>query len=106
LLSLDPELYRGLIKMKEYDAAQLAELDLRFEVTDVTWDGRAVTVPLLPGGSEMVITPANVRRYIMLVANYRLNAQIAAQCHAFLRGFRALIPLAWMRMFGPHELQV
>ena len=31
---------------------------------------------------------------------------MAQQCVAFLRGFRDLIPVEWVRMFNPSELQV
>jgi hypothetical protein len=64
-----------------------------------------VAVPLVPGGGEVPVTAANVSRYIYLAAHYRLNVQIAEQCAAFLRGFRRVIPLSWMRMFQPPELQ-
>jgi hypothetical protein len=41
----------------------------------------------------------------LFMAAHRLGASIAPQCAAFLAGFRAVIPLAWARMFAPAELQ-
>ena len=38
------------------------------------------------------------------MAEHRLNRQIAAQVRAFLRGFREVVPLAWLRMFSAAEL--
>ena len=34
------------------------------------------------------------------------QVEMAQQCVAFLRGFRDLIPVEWVRMFNPSELQV
>lgn len=63
-------------------------------------------VELVPGGKHVAVTNENVFRYIQLVANYKLNIEINAQVQAFLRGFRDLIPMPWLRMFGAEELQI
>jgi ubiquitin-protein ligase E3 C len=39
------------------------------------------------------------------VAHRRLNIESYPQTQAFLRGFRDLIPAAWVRLFSPYELQ-
>lgn len=64
-----------------------------------------VTTNLVPHGDNIPVTSDNIDQFIAYVADYRLNQQIAPQVRAFIKGFRQLIPLSWMRMFNPHELQ-
>ena len=133
LVTLDPELHRNLMSLRRMSSTAIEGLGLVLAVSEEASAApaplsssaaasimdqtpassqvevsstRVVTVPLVPGGENIPVTSANLSRYIQLVANYRLNTQISAQCRAFLRGFRSLIPLSWMRMFGPAELQV
>lgn len=62
--------------------------------------GRSRTVELIPGGSNIPVTNQNRIRYVYLVANYRLNIQIAKQCKAFYKGLSAVIDVRWLRMFN------
>ena len=101
LKNFDPEYYSNLLKLKTLSAADIANLGLTFELTV----GAARTVPLIPGGSYMPVTKANVIHYIHLVAHRRLNIEGSAQTKAFLRGFRDLIPASWVRLFSSYELQ-
>jgi hypothetical protein len=103
--SLDPGLHRSLASLKRLPPGDLAAAGLCFEVTEEDAAGRPTAVPLVPGGGDLGVSPANVGAYIRLVAHHRLNAQIAPQVAAFLRGFRDLVPVPWLRMFGPRELQ-
>ena len=41
-----------------------------------------------------------------LLANFKLNLETRQQSRAFLDGCRDIIPVDWIRMFGPHELQL
>jgi ubiquitin-protein ligase E3 C len=59
----------------------------------------------LPGGRDIEVTNANVLTYVHLLAHFKLNLETAAQCRAFLRGFRDLVPVPWIRLFSPRELQ-
>ena len=62
--------------------------------------GDARTVELMPGGSDVAVTKANVAQYIVRMAHYLLNVRTASQTVAFLRGFNHVIPPAWMHMFS------
>lgn len=91
----------------------IEDLGLTFSVSDeipalgsTRAVGGVVTHKLVPNGDHTAVTSHNLRLYISLLADFRLNKQIAPHVRAFLRGFRQLIPLSWMRMFGPRELQV
>lgn len=62
--------------------------------------GDTQTVELVPGGSSLPVTEANVGRYVLLMSNFLLSRAIASQCSYFLRGFNELIPASWIRMFN------
>ncbi|KAG8809444.1 hypothetical protein FRC17_003444, partial [Serendipita sp. 399] len=89
LASLDPELYQGLIFLKNY-----ADL------------GTTRTVELKPGGSSIPVTKDNRLEYIYLVSYYRLTGQIKKQCDAFFEGLSEIIDPKWLRMFNQQELRI
>lgn len=100
LRGLDPEYYRHLNGLRRMSAEEVAGLGLSFELTR-----GGETVELMPGGSSIPVTKSNAIRYVHLVAHRKLNVDSAAQTSAFLRGFRDLIPAAWVRLFSANELQ-
>lgn len=61
---------------------------------------------LKEGGMNIQVTSANRIEYIHLVADYKLNRQIRAQCNAFKRGLANVVPLKWLQTFNNKELQV
>lgn len=128
LPSLDPDLYNGLIKVKNFDG-NVEDLCLDFTVTHdgelpsfLFWFhvslmsffvfcifffffaqtdyGHTRTVELIPGGSHIAVTNENRIRYVYHVANYRLNVQIAKQCRAFYHGLSTIVDTKWLRMFN------
>jgi ubiquitin-protein ligase E3 B len=67
--------------------------------------GQLVTYDLIPGGRSVSVTKENKIEYIHLMADFRMRKQIGPQCTAFVRGFRTVVPAAWLDMFSPSELQ-
>lgn len=104
LPSLDPELYRSLLFLKDYQG-DLQQLGLYFIVANNEY-GEQDEVELIPGGKDTPVTNANVIKYIHYVANHRLNSQIRPQSSHFLMGFQLLIKTEWIDMFNEHELQI
>ncbi|KAF8980210.1 hypothetical protein BGZ46_004517 [Entomortierella lignicola] len=104
LPSLDPELYRGLMHLKNYDG-DVEDLSLDFTVADQEL-GQSISRNLVPGGNKLQVTRENKIRYIYLMAHYRLNTQIDMQCRAFFHGLSDLIDPKWLWMFNQQELQV
>jgi len=112
--SLDPQLARGLRgllasarKARDEEGTpsggdSVSSLSLFMAATN----GDGSEVPLIPGGEGVPVTSANAHTYVALIAHHRLNTQIAGEVGAFLRGFREVVPLPWMRFFGPSELQL
>ncbi|PWN54082.1 HECT-domain-containing protein [Violaceomyces palustris] len=103
--SLDKDLYRGLIYLKNYPGDVEADLGLTFAVTDEEFGVRKTT-ELVPNGANLAVTRENRLRYIYLVSHYRLSAQISKQCDAFFRGLSEMIDPRWLRMLNREELRV
>lgn len=104
LPSLDPELYRNLMFLKNYEG-NVADLELFFVVEDTAF-GKVVEVELDQGGKDIPVTSSNVIRYVWLVANHHLNRQIQQQSRAFLRGLQDVVPSSFLKMFNEQELQM
>lgn len=104
LASLDPVLYKNLVYLKNYKG-DVSDLNLDFTISNNDLDEHEV-VELKPNGSKIPVTHENKIEYVHLVADYRLNKQIRAQCAAFKEGLAQLIDLDWLRMFDPRELQI
>ncbi|KAK1317093.1 E3 ubiquitin-protein ligase UPL6 [Acorus calamus] len=83
----------------------VSELELYFVVINNEY-GEQTESELLPGGKDRRVTNDNVRLFIHLVAEYRLNYQIRNQSSYFSRGFQLLIQKEWIDLFNEHELQL
>ncbi|XP_069702572.1 ubiquitin-protein ligase E3C isoform X1 [Periplaneta americana] len=104
LASLDPVMYRNLLFLKSYEG-DVADLGLDFTVLNDEL-GETRVDELKPGGSNIPVTASNRIEYIHLMADYKLNKQIRAQCNAFKQGLANVVPLEWLQMFNNKELQV
>jgi E3 ubiquitin-protein ligase NEDD4 len=62
------------------------------------------TVPLKPGGDEIVLTHETLNEYIRLVLNFRCGGEFKDQLKAFVKGFPSMIPMKEISMFRPDEL--
>ncbi|GAB1868523.1 HECT-type E3 ubiquitin transferase [Camponotus japonicus] len=104
LASLDPIMYRNLLYLKSY-MGDVADLNLDFTVLSDELGERRVD-ELKPSGANIPVTNHNRIEYIHLMADYKLNKQIRAQCYAFKQGIGSVVPLDWLQMFNNKELQV
>ncbi|OQS03207.1 HECT E3 ubiquitin ligase [Thraustotheca clavata] len=104
LQSLDAELYRHVLKMKQ-SPESIDQLELTYSIA-TSQNGTMQIQELIPQGQNIPVTQDNFIRYIHLLANYKLNTQIAAATNAFLVGFHDVIPTMWLLMFSPMELQM
>jgi ubiquitin-protein ligase E3 C len=75
LPSLDPELYRSLLFLKNYKG-DLADLSVYFVVVNNEY-GEQNEIELVEGGRDIQVTNSNVINYIYKVAHHRLNSQVA-----------------------------
>lgn len=104
LASLDPIMYRNLLYLKSYKG-DVADLGLDFTVLSDELGERRID-ELKPSGANIPVTNHNRIEYIHLMADYKLNKQIRAQCYAFKQGISSVVPLDWLQMFNNKELQV
>ena len=104
LQSLDPELYKNLLYLKNYDG-DVQDLGLDFTIVSEEI-GQAHVEEMKPGGANIPVTNENRIEYIHLMADYKLNRQIRSQCNAFRQGLSDVINLDWLRMFSHRELQI
>lgn len=104
LRSMDPQLYRNLIFLKRHEG-DFAELALTFSTVNDEL-GQKEVVELCPGGLSIPVTRENRLSFIHLLADYKLNRQLHAQCQAFIQGLQAVIPSRWSRIFAPDEMQM
>ncbi|CAE6476085.1 unnamed protein product [Rhizoctonia solani] len=104
LASLDPELYQGLMFLKNYKGNP-EELSLNFTVTD-DYLGQVTVTNLVANGADTPVTAENRYQYILMVAHYRLKTQIRKQTDAFMEGLADIIDAKWIRMFDQRELQM
>ena len=106
LKNYDPEYHANLTKLLSLSAAEIESLGMTFELTLRDGrDGNTRNVELMREGRHTAVSKHNVIQYVHLVAYHRLNVETSAQTRAFLRGFRDLIPAAWVRLFSAYELQ-
>ncbi|ETS77880.1 hypothetical protein PFICI_09942 [Pestalotiopsis fici W106-1] len=109
LRDLDPELYRGLIQLKNYPG-DVGDFSLDFTINDrvtnpVTNKVRTITRPLRKGNENAPVTNKDRPLYISYVVTHRLVAQPYRQTKAFLRGLNSIIDPTWLQMFNQSELQ-
>eukprot|EP00117_Sycon_ciliatum_P043196 scpid2186/ scgid31312/ Ubiquitin-protein ligase E3C len=104
LESLDPEVYKNLLYMREHEDG-VADLFLNFTVVNTSL-GKADVVELKPGGANIAVTRENCAEYIAAVANYKLNTQLESQCAAFREGFASVVNISWLRLFTASEAQI
>ncbi|KJE88758.1 ubiquitin protein ligase [Capsaspora owczarzaki ATCC 30864] len=103
LASLDPQLYKNLVFVKQFQG-DVEELGLAFTETE-SQGGFTREVDLIPGGSGIAVNNENRIRYIFAKAHYRLNSQMRVQSRAFLRGLSTIVPTDWLQLFDQDELQ-
>ncbi|XP_038056314.1 ubiquitin-protein ligase E3C-like [Patiria miniata] len=104
LASLDPEVYKNLLSLKDY-TGDVADLNLDFTVVDNDYGATRVNV-LKAGGQDIPVTATNRIEYIHLMADYRLNKQMRPHILAFRQGLANVIDAEWLQMFDHQELQV
>ncbi|XP_053963123.1 ubiquitin-protein ligase E3C [Anastrepha ludens] len=104
LASLDPELYKNLLYLKDYEG-DVSELNLDFTVASNSL-GHTQVVELKPNGQSIAVTSSNRIEYLQLMADYKLNVQIRKHCVAFRRGLSNVLPVEWLYMFSNKELQI
>jgi len=101
IASLDKEVHRNMLQIKE--CSDVEALGITFSIS-ISEKGVNKDLDLIPNGSNTPVTRENLTRYLHLMANYRTNIQFQRQTAAFLSGLQKVIPVTWLKMFDPYEL--
>lgn len=99
--ALDKELHKNMLQIKASDDVESLGITFSISVPEL---GAHKDIDLIPNGSNVAVTNENLTRYLHLMANYRTNVQFQRHVAAFLSGLQKVVPLAWLKMFDPNEL--
>ncbi|KAI8102483.1 hypothetical protein M9435_006083 [Picochlorum sp. BPE23] len=105
LESLDPQLYRNLLQLKQYPREVVDNLGLYF-TAEMDILGSHVEEELIPNGSQEMVTYENRVRYISLLADWHLRKRLDTASKAFMKGLSAIFPPSWLRIFSPKEINM
>eukprot|EP00742_Colponemidia_sp_Colp-10_P014946 GILJ01017026.1.p1 GENE.GILJ01017026.1~~GILJ01017026.1.p1 ORF type:complete len:1252 (+),score=169.07 GILJ01017026.1:121-3756(+) len=101
LRAVDPQQHKSLMLLKEME--NVSDACLYFNVDDEVL-GQTITVDLVPGGRDLIVTNDNVIRYMHTLAHYRLVKSIKVQTEAFVQGLSDVLSLRWLQVFNAIEL--
>ena len=104
LRSLDQEMYKNMLSLRNYNKEVFDELCLSFIATDNIL-GETKTIDLKPSGANIPVTQHNLIEYIHLMADYRLNKQIRVGFRHFTDGLYSVVSPNWLGMFNSTEFQ-
>jgi hypothetical protein len=104
LKSYDPELYKNLVLLKNYEDDVENDYGLNFTLNEEK-NGKTVTIELIPNGKNINVTNSNKLLYINKVAQYKLTLQIKEQCLAFRRGLLKVCDDDVLKVFTADELR-
>ena len=68
--------------------------------------GSILSRELVPNGSNIIVTEENKITFITRLCEMKTRDEISAEVSAFLRGFDFIIPLTFLSVFSPSELQL
>lgn len=105
LASLDPDMHKNLMKLKNYDENDFRNLGLDFTVVCDNL-GEAKVVELKTDGTNIPVNSGNWIEYVSAMTDFKLNRQIKQQCNEFRAGLSNVLPISWLYMFNTKELQV
>ncbi|XP_050674590.1 E3 ubiquitin-protein ligase Nedd-4 isoform X3 [Leptidea sinapis] len=100
--SVDLEYYNSLMWIRDNDPS---ELYLTFAVDEEQF-GKTYQRELKPDGANIALDNDNKLEYIKLVIEWRFVRRVQEQMNAFLEGLGALVPLALLKIFDEHELEL
>jgi ubiquitin-protein ligase E3 C len=98
LKNYDPDLFKNLVYLKDYEGDVEIDFGLDFTLTD-NKDGNNVTVDLIENGKNINVNNNNKLLYIKKVAQYKLFSQIKEQCESFKKGLLSVFDGVGLRIF-------
>jgi len=103
LKEMDPEVYKSLKHIQEYQGNLEEDLFAQFQVT-YDFYGEEKVHELKPGGSNINVTQENKNEYISLYLDWYFNKSIETQFRPFYKGFYKVVTGDAIRLFTGEEL--
>ncbi|KAG6544026.1 hypothetical protein Mapa_014549 [Marchantia paleacea] len=105
LKDVQPQLFRGLQQLLDYDGDVEGTFCLTFQV-EYEFFGEIKTHDLIPDGSNIPITKDNRKRYVDLYVHYLLEESIDKQFSSFKDGFMQVCLGRALSLFRYEELEL
>lgn len=99
---LDPELWKNLKWMLDNDVGDLGTT-FTYEVECL---GQRIIKDLIPNGHNIYVDNSNKKEYVKKFCELKMKKESELQLEYFLRGFRSAIPISWIQIFSPSELEL
>jgi len=103
LREIEPELYKSLKHIQEYQGNLEEDLFVQFQVT-YDFYGEEKIHELKSGGSNINVTQENKNEYISLYLDWYFNKSIESQFRPFYKGFYKVVTGDAIRLFTGQEL--
>ena len=97
---LDETLFQNLKFVTECENVE--DLSLTFSVSC----SHNQEVDLIPDGRNITVTKSNSLRYVLLASWFHLSRELDRPAAAFAAGLAEILPLSWLRMFSPSEINL
>ena len=98
LKNYDPDLFKNLVYLKDYDGDCEKDLALDFTLSE-NKEGKMVLVELIENGNKINVNNSNKLLYIKKVAQYKLYSQIKSQCEHFKKGLLSVFDGDGLKIF-------
>lgn len=105
LKNLDPEYFKNLVNLKNYQGDIENDFGLNFTLDDEEDNGGVRNIELIKNGKNINVTQNNKLLYIRRVANYKLTDSVIGQCESFKNGILKVIDEEALRLFTSDEMR-
>ncbi|KAJ1412425.1 ubiquitin protein ligase, partial [Ochromonadaceae sp. CCMP2298] len=106
LLHLDPELYKGLKQLLEFDPDHVEAVYCRTFTDEWEEFGTKCERELVPGGSTINVTGANRLAYVAKLVAWRCEGAVAEQFRALYGGFSRVVHRSALELLTASELEL
>ena len=104
LKKLDPEYFKNLVNLKNYEGDIENDFGLNFTI-DEEDNGKTKTIELVENGRNINVNQNNKLFYIRRVARYKLTDCINEHCEKFKNGILKVIDEEALKMFTSDEMR-
>lgn len=105
LKNYDPEYFKNLVNLKNYQGDIENDFGLNFTIDDEEEKGKTKTIELIKDGKNINVTQNNKLMYIRKVSRYKLTDQTFSQCENFKNGLMKVIDEEALKLFTSDEMR-